>query len=895
MSTRKSTDFYVKLGQYTRQLCAALLLQLRQEKQLADSQGGRVLSNIHKKYSEITQPYSIEQFADVYAQTVCYGLFYRNFLSGPATERTLNPPQQWLNNNLFIVNPFTNDYPEKIQTIIDVINQYMTEPQNKDKFKTTATDPIIHFYEHFLSAYKQQKRREMGVYYTPQSAVTFIVQSIHDNLRTHFKLPLGLASTKNWGEVKQLLEQPVSDSSLSKQPFIKILDPACGTGTFIVEIIRIIRETMKKHWVTSGQVDIQQKWHDYVYGCGEFGNCGLIDRIYGIEILTPPYLIARLRLQTLLQEDQQVPLDFTLHKSWHINLANALHQPIEKTIGNTVEKAPFTVVIGNPPYKASSQNKSPWITALMEDYKKEPLTSQKLKERNSKWINDDYVKFFRLGQYCLEKQALGIIGYITPHGYLDGPTFRGMRYKLWMDFSDLQLINLHGNIKRRKATPENSKDENIFPIQQGVCIAILLRKDQKQNYGKCSYVDVYGTQKHKEAILTNREPKLQFSSLHPNQHIHNLHLMIKSNLSHAQEYYNGFALDELFLIKSVGIVTARDAFTVSSSDQLLKQRLHSFLHLNDEEARTIFRLGKDVRDWKVRFARQDLQQNLPLHCTPIAYRPFDTRYTIYTGKSKGFHCYPRHNIMQHYLHGSNVGLMVSKQVKADRTYQHVFVHDSIAESCLLSNKTGEIGYSFPLYQVQNNTRTANLSTEICNRLANHLNTTYQTVPQDETEISPDDVFAYVYGVLHSTRYRTKYFAQLKSGFPKIPYPQSSQMFWHLVRLGTELREIHLMRKKFVPKVTFNGEGTNKITNSLSPISRTSEGRIWINNTQFFGGVPNQAWKMKIGAYQVAQKWLNDKKRQNAVIDANDIEKYIQIIEVLYRTHQITQKIDLAYQ
>ena len=356
------------------------------------------------------------------------------------------------------------------------------------------------------------------------------------------------------------------------------------------------------------------------------------------------------------------------------------------------------VIIGNPPYSGESANKGEWLADLLKTYKQEP-GGGKLQERNAKWLNDDYVKFIRYGQHYIERTGEGVLAYINPHGFLDNPTFRGMRWSLLQSFDKIYIIDLHGNSKKKETAPDGSPDKNVFDIQQGVSINLFVKtgKKGKNALAQVFHHDLYGVREGKYQFLwDNNLAEVGFEELNPNAP---QYFFVPKNYGLQTEYEKGFQLNDLFPVNSVGIVTARDNFTIHHTPQSLKATMMEFLSIDDEAAREKFSLGEDVRDWKVSLARQDLEKNVfgehNDKVVPISYRPFDIRYTYYTGNSKGFHCMPRGNVMRHFLQGGNVGLVVARQT-TDDDWSGVQISDHIIDNRYHFTYRG-IPSQFPLY------------------------------------------------------------------------------------------------------------------------------------------------------------------------------------------------------
>ncbi len=646
----------------------------------------------------------------------------------------------------------------------------------------------------------------------------------------------------------------------------------------------------------------------------------LIPRLNGFELLMASYSMAHLKLDMLLSEtgyqakknprfnifltnslEEYHPDTGTLFSSWLSTEANE---------ANTVKRdTPVMVVMGNPPYSGESANKGQWIMDLMEDYKKEPEGREKLKDRNPKWINDDYVKFLRYGQQFIEKNGEGVLAYINPHGFLDNPTFRGMRWHLLKTYDKIYIIDLHGNSKKKEVSPDGSPDKNVFDIQQGVSINFFVKTGQKKTneLAQVFHYDLYGSRESKYQFLQeNTLTQTPFEKL-PN--VAPMYFIVKKDFALQEKYDNGFKVNELFTINNVGMVTARDGFTIHPSKESVQTTIDTFLNMDDEAARNHFQLGKDVRDWQVNYARKDLLAHYPdKGCfTKVAYRPFDTRWTFFTGKSKGFHCYPRAEVMQHFLRGENVGLLVPKAFK-DANFNHVFVTQNISEAIYLSSLTGSNAMNLPLYiypdikaqQSLSSTpeRTPNLDATIIASIAENIGLTFTPEKSDtEGTFSPIDVLDYIYAILHSTSYRDKYKVFLKTDFPRVPYPKSKEQFFQLAGLGAQLRTLHLMEFDTGDRIisTYPESGNNEITTKIHAKDwvltdkNNPTGRIWINDTQYFDSIPLKVWEFYIGGYQPTQKWLKDRKGRQLSFD--DILYYQKIIIALNDTIDLMQQID----
>lgn len=843
-------------------------------------------------------------FADVYAQTIAYGLFAAR--SHDPSLPTFSREEAY--NLIPRSNPFLKklfgyiaglEVDDRIKWIVDDLVQIFLACDVafllKDYGKgTKMEDPIIHFYEDFLSAYDPALRKARGVWYTPQPVVNFIVRAVDDILKTEFGLPQGLADTSKT-KIKVNVQGKKIEQEVHK---VQILDPATGTGTFLAEVIKLI------HSKFEGQQGI---WSNYVEN-------HLLPRLNGFELLMASYAMAHLKLDLLLTETGFKP---TKDQRLRVFLTNSLeeHHPDTDTLfanwlsteaneANRIKRdTPVMCILGNPPYSGESSNKGKWIMGLMEDYKKEPGGNEKLKEKNPKWINDDYVKFIRYGQYFIEKNGSGVLAYINPHGYLDNPTFRGMRWNLLKAFDKIYTIDLHGNSKKKETAEDGSIDENVFDIQQGVSINLFIKtgKKTKKELGQVFHADYYGKREFKyNALLVNSINTIDFQQI---KNIEPNYFLVDKDFEEIIGYQKGFSIVELFTLNNVGIVTARDNFTIKNSKEEIEKSLEEFLSTDDEKARIRFNLGKDALDWQIKLAREDLIKNYPLKgCfSMISYRPFDVRWTFYTGQSRGFHCRPRSEVMQNLLR-NNYGLLVGRQgqVVGDMIWNLVFMTKNITDFNLFYRGGGMV---FPLYKYNLSKneidapfeqRISNLNIGIVNQFTRTLNLTYiddddivcDLAPGTAGTLYPLDILDYIYAVLHSPTYREKYKEFLKIDFPRVPYPKDLETFWKLVELGGQIRQVHLLESPVVEKYNtqYPVDGTNEVEKL-----RYDGNRVYINESQYFSNVPEVAWNFYIGGYQPAQKWLKDRKGRK--LEFEDIQHYQKIIMALTETDRLMKEID----
>lgn len=805
-------------------------------------------------------------FADVYAQTIAYGMFAARLHDAtlPTFSRQeaaeLIPKSNPFLRKLFgyIAGPEIDDRIKWIvDSLVDIFLACNVEEILKNYGKSTKMeDPIIHFYETFLSEYDPKLRKARGVWYTPAPVVNFIVRAVDDILKTEFDLPQGLADSSKT-KIKVDVQGKKTEQEVHK---VQILDPATGTGTFLAETIKHIHKKFE------GQQGI---WSNYV-------ETHLLPRLNGFELLMASYAMAHLKLDLLLTETGYKP---TTNQRFRVYLTNSLEEShpdtgtlfanwlsTEANEANHIKRdSPVMCVIGNPPYSGESANQGEWIMKLMEDYKIEPDSKEKLKEKNSKWINADENKFIRYGQHYIEKNGSGILAFINPHSFLDNPTFRGMRWHLLKTFDKIYTIDLHGNSKKNETAPDGSVDVNVFDIMQGVSINIFVKTGTKKanELGKVFHYDLFGKREFKYDFLLDNSiksiPYKELPNIAPN------YFFVNKDFDEQKIYENGFKVSEIFASNNVGIVTSKDAILINESKNELLKNVEDFYQIQAD---------KNI-------------------IKPISYRPFDNKFIYYDVKIIER---AREKSMQHFFNGKNIGLVIARQCVGD--WKYIFISKLIGEFNLTgtAGRYGSGNY-FPLYLYpepngqqtigQSTERTPNLNTEIVKQIADKLGLAF-TIEKETTNdtFAPIDILDYIYAVLHSPTYREKYKEFLKIDFPRVPYPKDKVIFWQLVKLGGEIRQIHLLENPTVEKyITQYPEDGNNIV--VKP--KYQDGKVYINDTQYFDNVPQIAWDFYIGGYQPAQKWLKDRKERTLEFD--DILHYQKIIVALTETDRLMNEIN----
>lgn len=879
------------------------------------------LRRLHAAFKEaLIHDLSTDDFADMYAQTISYGLL---------TAR-VSRPSGIVADNLADMVPVTNPFlKELLETFLTVggrkgkidfdelgINEVVELLRDADMEavlrdfgdRNPEEDPVIHFYELFLSKYDPDKRMERGVFYTPRPVVSFIVRSVHEILQKEFGLEDGLADTTTWGEMVQRHNGLQIPRGVSPEtPFVQILDPATGTGTFLVECIELIRQAMELHWKKQGHMALEYErlWNDYV-------PAHLLPRLYGFELMMAPYAIAHMKIGLKLYE---TGYRFRSSERARVFLTNSLESASDerkqrefedwspalaqesKTVNDIKARQRFTVLIGNPPYSGISANMSAEAQDLVTPYKYvdgQPLNERKL------WLQDDYVKFIRIAQNIVDSSGVGVLGYITNHGYLTNPTFRGMRRSLMHSFREIFLVDLHGNANKKERSPDGSEDANVFDIRQGVAIFVGTRGAMST---RVFHSDTWGSRSSKYKWL------LSHSVGHQGAHTLLLpdapfYFFVPQNVNRRAEYERGWKITELMPINSAGFITARDHFVMDFDRKKLLDRIRDFAdpRLSDGQIRAKYFSGcgskkypdGDTRGWKVPDARFAVQKdkNWEQRIIRCLYRPFDFRFIYWADWMIDW---PRPEVMGHMLSVPNIALLTARSNKASGT-DHFF-------SSRLPTETKCAEYStqsavFPLFRTSDasvaqrrlndsEVREPNLASAFLSQFAAclELSPGKNGLPEG---ITPEDILHYIYAVFHSPTYRTRYAEFLKSDFPRVPLPGALDVFRILTPFGCRLVELHTRSADPMERPDFNGLAVPVISKPVFV-----NGTVYVDNnrTAAFSPITEEVWKFHIGGYQVCEKWLKDRKGRT--LSKADIEEYRDIVGALVETIHIMSKIDKA--
>lgn len=845
-----------------------------------------------------------EGFADTYAQTVTYGLLTAAFSRTEMSEGRHGTAfeAEDITHMVPVTNPFLKemlgafltvggrkgkiDFDELgIGDVVDLLKGDETDlPAIMADFgnKTRGEDPVIHFYEHFLAAYNKELKVRRGVFYTPQPVVSYIVRSVHELLQTEFGLEDGLASTVTWGEMLERLpdlklptytdekgrEVPVSKD----EPFVLILDPATGTATFIVEVIDVIYRHLTEKWKKARMNDAQRAaaWNEYVPR-------HLLPRLFAYELMMAPYAIAHMKVGLKLAE---TGYQFGSDERVRIYLTNALEpaqqqlrlpefEPLAheaEAVNRVKREKRFTVVIGNPPYSKNSGNRSIAAEQLVEEYKR--LVSG---ETNVQPLSDDYVKFIAFAFKSSEHQS-SIIAMITNRSYLVGLIHRGLRQAMVSSCAQILVTDLHGDSNVGETPPLGVANDNVFDITQGVAIGVFVRRPETGSIDSITHRDIWGSRNEKYQSLCSK-PLFYGDQLVTRPPYY---FFVPKDLSSQAEQTDWISVEKLFAVAGMGVKSRRDHFLINRDRKVLKERFSMLATAkNVESVRPTFEIS-DNPQWTLCAMRDLVRREGVEECIyPILYRPFDTHYIWYHREAieRGDSRWP---VMKHVL-PDGISLLTSRQ-STNSYFTSVFVVKGLSEMKTAESSRGS--YAFPIFVHDDQTMLLRGSEH--SNIQSHL---FAPALRGKT---PTDILNYVYAVLHSPSYRTRYAAALKIEFPRIPSSCPEYLFGALSLLGGELVSLHLLESKLLekPRTTFIGSKDQEIQKSSF-----KNDTVFIDKAQTTGfkGVPEDVWSFHIGGYQVCEKWLKDRKGRT--LSHEDIAHYHKIVISLQETIRLMAEID----
>ncbi|TSC90375.1 MAG: N-6 DNA methylase [Microgenomates group bacterium Gr01-1014_5] len=912
------------------------LLSQQVEEALIAKNPDKKLVDLKKTFEKtLIQDISDHQFANIFAETIAYSLFLaklEHYEKGSNEDFSLRTAVDFLPKNVPIfkdlyqltggrVEPITQGIYKATEILIEQLNFADIERIYKKLVEhKPGEDPVIQFYEPFLSEYDPEERKARGVYYTPKPVVDYIVRCVDHILKNKFDKKKGLG-----------------DES------VQVLDPATGTGTFLMSVIQNIYADIEKENKPLGEEAIKRKFKDVVSN-------HILKHLYGFELLVAPYAIAHLKLTLELErlgfnfsmtEDDQDKENDRLK----IFLANTLDDPNQpphslfgfESITDESEKArlvkknePILVITGNPPYSNYGQmNQGDWILNLLQDYKKD-LIEKKIN------LDDDFIKFIRFAQWKLEHTGQGIFAMITSSTFIDGITHRQMRKSLLETFDEIYIYNLHGNIRRNEVAPNGIDDENVFQIMTGVSINFFIKYPEKKLETIVKSSELWGTRSKKFEVLLDEEFNntkwqtvnyLEFNDKFRNtvwgkKFGSDLNFFVHKGLDAIIEYGNFWGISDIFPEKGLGLKTERDNLTIHFSKMDLENVINDFRNLDENSLRIKYGLGSDSRDWKINYAKKDLHEHMEdeNYISEFNYRQFDTRYIWYSGKTRGFIGTPGFAMMRQFQNKMNLGLISSRTVYGSESWQDIFVTSKMFEFGIMASRPGNSAPVFPLYLYEQKSSQisllgvgsgmasrVNISSEFIKEFSGKLGLVFVETGQGDLEnnFGPEDVFYYTYAVFHSPTYRTRYAELLKIDFPRVPLTKNKELFKKLIKKGNELVNLHLLGENPFDKtetifddtskwgVRIDGNKPEDIDDwkivAISYDEKTK--RIFVNSGQYFEGIEKEVWEFMVGGYQVLEKWLKDRKKAGRTLSYEDQIQYIKISVSLRESLRIMKEID----
>ncbi|HYU35339.1 MAG TPA: type ISP restriction/modification enzyme [Thermoanaerobaculia bacterium] len=859
----------VALAGRARVLAARIAARLEREQR-----GGEVsrLSGFYQAFRQyLLSKLDIPQFADLYAQTIAYGLLAarwaglrESFDRAQAFEEI--PLSSGILRDVFryiSVGPMPAEVGWIVDDLVDLLRQSafpdFGRSRAANRLPLRGTDPILHFYETFLRSYDPDLRKRRGVFYTPLPVVSYIVRSV-DLLLRRLGRPLGLAD-----------------------PGVRLLDPAAGTMTFVVEACRIAAQTWRQE---RGEAAVAALVREH-----------LLPHFFGFELMMAPYAIGHLQMSVSLGALGHRPAD---GERVQLYLTDALHReqtaqtplPYVDALAHESQEADrikqderISVVIGNPPWAGHSANPDATYNELLQGYRLADgrsdegyfrVDGEPLGERNPKWLRDDYVKFLRFAQWKIDQNGEGIVGFVTNHGWLDGATFRGMRRSLLRTFDEVYVLDLHGNRRRREGRPDGSADANVFGIEQGMAIVLLVKRPGLER--RVLRADLQGGRMQKLRWLAGRDVEsTDWTEVEPQGPAY---FFVRGDAGVEAEYRRGLPLPQIFDLFSAGLITGRDALVTDVDRERLHRRVRDFrgeLMLREAGGCP----GVDLAAWKLsrerlRRAREDTAWEERL--TTFLVRPFDIRYLFAADYVLER---PREAVLRHLRRGGNLALIVPRQHKEEAG---ALVTDQLAGHKAVS--AHDVNYVFPLWREPAGALAGERASNLTPQVRRLLGDLYGEEP------APGKVLAYVYAVLWAPTYRERYADLLRRDFPRIPFPPDREVFDRLATLGAELIELHLLRDPRLADspVRFLGDGDRPLAaGRRARIYRPEERRVLLDGEALcFEGIEVPVWYFRIGGYQVLDRWLA--ARAGRRLGLEEIETFRKIVAALERTREVERRI-----
>lgn len=878
-------------------LKALAIDELNKEKNKPKDQ--RPLRDLLDVFNQALATLDETQFADAYAQTITYGLLAARWLSSGRQDvrfarrniDALLPSTSPFLHNLFrrLVN---SRFDQNLSWLLDDITSLLSRTMVAEVFQGEQ-DPSIHFYQDFLDEYDPQIRKDQGVYYTPDEVVSYIVRTAHTALKERFGLELGLADTTSWTDFAKATDIEVPEDIDGDEPFVQILDPALGTGTFLLRVIEVIHETMMAQYAERGLAEkaSRREWVKYV-------RAHLLPRLNGFELMMAPYIVSHLRLGLALQQTGfvfsdadrlRVFLTNTLAPMSYSAAQAGLFEQLISAEGQDaagVRSTALSVLIGNPPYSKNSMNRGAYAEGLVQPFK-EAVKG----ERNVQPLSDDYIKFLAFGIGSLGTRP-GLLGMITNRSYLDGLIHRGMRRILMDSFEQISVVDLHGDSNIGEKAPGGEANENVFNITQGVATLSLVRTAAGEK-GGVELSDVWGTREEKLAALGS----LRFEELKPDEP---MLFWVPFDTSGTSEYESFTALDEACTVVGMGLKSRRDGFLVAMERDTLVSRFHRLTEAADAESlRTSFGV-KDNPLWSLG-GMQQLVRSVGVEegIKRIEYRPFDRRFIWYHPKAieRGDSRWP---VMKHVL-PDNLSLLVARQTKAESP-DAVFVVRGLSEMKTAEYSRGS--YTIPLWL---NEQSAQLVATRWPRLTRRPNLKQSLLEAWAKQIATaelqnrdvEDLFHYVYAILNSRSYRERYSSQLRTGFPRVPLGLPASTTSKLVGYGRCLVGLHLLDEDYPGRVELvdsvlhsnqiGGCVRHRVNAPKSAVFKFDGNRIVLSPSLAVGPVSLRAWNYSVGGYQVLAKWLQARKKSG--LQDESVAHLCRVVDAIETTLAVVDDLD----
>ena len=910
-----------------------------------ENESGRLTQLMEAFRGALVHDLDEDGFADMYAQTIAYGLLSAR-ITDPE-QATADDFAAHMRTNPFLRDLLASflkaggrrgaggldlDFDELgVSEVVELLNDAIMEDVVRDfGDRNPQEDPVIHFYEHFLADYDKKKKVERGVFYTPRPVVSFIVRSVDELLRTEFGLSDGLADTTTWGAMAERHEDLKIPSGTSpNQAFVQILDPATGTGTFLVETIDLIHKTMADKWKAQGHGPkaIENFWNEYVPE-------HLLPRLYGYELLMAPYAISHLKIGLKLRE---TGYRFDKAVRAQVYLTNALEPPANAQIpigflpalaheaaavSEVKRLRQFTAIIGNPPYAQYSSN--------LQDFAKDHIDrfrytgGIRIRARNAlqleRNLNDDYVKFLGFATSALQS-APGVLGFITNRMFLESESLVGLREWISTHFRRAFFLDLRGSSEESRRVPRLAHDQNVFEIQQGVAVSLLVSRACIESAGGADAEpatfssELVGPVSHKYQALANSLGVRDsgWTKLAPKAPTWRLDGEVATaSETSAKSRVRTFSLDRVFREFSTLVASNRDHLVVAldRTDVIANATNAQAFRGTDKELCDRFSITAK-KGWNIAAARRKLAEieSIAENVQEIEYRPFDRRF-IFFHPSLVWQTAPV--CSRNVLDRTNNRLLVSLGKNRAETTNGQWISSGLADKSVVTTRDNASG--FPLYLYDDKGSRAifdltdakdearpNFRREFIEGICSALGLPPHGPFGLPTGILPEDILHFIYALLQAPSYRTYWHRELVTGFPLVPLPPSHGLFRDLAQRGASLAALHLLESPKLAETTTDYAGPR--TPEVSRVG-WSAGTVWLDarktvarerhratqpGTIGFHGVPEEVWDFRVGGYQVCHKWLNDRKGRT--LSDEDITHYQKFVVALNETIRIVAEID----